>query len=77
MYSGCRNEDIRGLKYSSDADGCELNDARFFHGGGPACQLEAGQQINGMYPCWVCPPNIDLGYDLARMYSLSHLSLGD
>ena len=30
MYSDCRNEDIRGLKYPTDADGCELNDvARF------------------------------------------------
>ena len=40
MYSDCRNEDIRGLKYPTDADGCELNDvARFLHGDGPACQL--------------------------------------
>ena len=40
MYSDCRNEDIRGLKYPTDANGCELNDVpRFFRGDGPACQL--------------------------------------
>ena len=78
MYSDCRNEDIRGLKYPTDADGCELNDvAHFFHGDGPACQLEAGQQKNGRYPCWVCPANFDFGNDLAHMYSLPHLSLAD
>ena len=45
MYSDCRNEDIRCLKYPTDADGCELHDVvSFFHGDGPACKLEAGQQ---------------------------------
>ena len=78
MYSDCRNEDIRGLKYPTDADGCELNDvALFFHGDGPAYQLEAGQQKHGRYPCWVCPANFDFGNDLAHMYSLPHLSLTD
>ena len=78
MYSDCRNEDIRCLKYPTDADGCELNDVvRFFHGDGPACELEAGQQKNGRYPCWLCPANFDLGNDLTYMYSLPHLSLED
>ena len=45
MYSVCRNEDIRCLKYPTDADGWELNDVvRFFHGDGPACELEAGRE---------------------------------
>ena len=78
MYSDCRNEYTRCLKYQTDADGCELNDVvRFFHGDGPACELEAGQQKNERYPCWLCAVNFDLGNDLAYMYSLPYLSLED
>ena len=64
MY--CRNEDIRCLKSTADADGC----CTLFHGDGPACELDAGQQKNAKYSCWVCPANFDLGNYLAHMYSL-------
>ena len=49
MYSDCRNEDITCLKYPSDADGCELNVVRFFHGDGPACELKVRKKMGGIH----------------------------
>ena len=41
---------------------------RFFHGDGPACQLEAGQQKGGDFPCWICPVDINKSYDVPYVY---------
>ena len=44
---------------------------RFFHGDGPACQFEAGQQKGGTYPCWVCPINIERSSDVTYTFNLN------
>ena len=60
MYSDIRVADIKTLKDPlcfREAD--IFDEVRFFHGDGPACELEAGQQKNGHYPCWICPANFN------------------
>ena len=78
MYSNTRNKDLRILEYPLNVGEYELNDeARFFHGDGPACELEAGQQKNGNYPCWLCPANLSLNNNLEYLKSLPQLDLKD
>ena len=79
MFSDCRNCDIRELTTKHVIiNGVALKDVvRFFHGDGPACELEAGQQKNGTYPCWLCPANFNRAKDLKYMLSLPHLDLKD
>ena len=73
MYADCRNEDIRQL--TDDFNGIKIKDiVRFFHGDGPSCQMESGQQKNGRCVCWVCPANFDIG-NLAYMFSLPHVNI--
>ena len=60
MYSDIRIADIKTLKETSFFCDIEMYDqVRFFHGDGPACELEVGQQKNGHFPCWLCPANFD------------------
>ena len=67
-YSDTRNEDIKTTKYPTKIGDIYIHDIiRFFHGDGPACQLEAGQQKGGDFPCWVCPININLSNDVAHV----------
>ena len=76
MYFDTRNEDIRLLKHSIEVEGSQLYDQmRFFHGDGPAFEMEDGQQNNGRYPCSVCPANFDFGKDLIYMFSLPPLNI--
>ena len=78
MYSNIRNEDIRLLKYPINVEGYKLHDElRFFHGDGPACETEAGQQKNRNYPCWLCPADFNFSSDLEYLHSLPHLVLKD
>ena len=66
------------LKHSIDVGGSQLHDTiRSFHGDGPACEMEAGKQKNGRYPCWLCPANFDFGNDLVYILSTPHLNLKD
>ena len=78
MYSDCRNEDIKLLRHAINVDGNKLHDVvRFFHGDGPACELEAGQQKGGRFPCWLCPANFDFCHDLTYLLSLPNLNLDE
>ena len=79
MYADTRIDDIRELKSPVTYGKYELTDvARFFHGDGPACALEAGQQKNGRYPCWVCPADVNnKGPDIAHIHYLPCLTLKD
>ena len=67
MYSDYRNEDIKLLRHAING----------FHGDGPACELEVGQQKDGRFPCWLCPANFDFCHDLTYMLSLPNLNLDD
>ena len=78
LYSDSRNEDIRHLKDPIIFGQYKLHDTvRFFHGDGPACETEAGQQKNGHYPCWLCPAHFKKGNKLEYLISLPHLDLQD
>ena len=78
MYSSCRNDDIGALRQNPiNINGIILNDVRFFHGDGPACEMEARQQKNGKYPCWICPANIDSASNLPYVLGLSYQDLQD
>ena len=50
---------------------------RFFHGDGPACEMEAGKQKNGKYPCWICPANFNSASNLSYVLGLPHQDLQD
>ena len=69
MYYSCRNDDIIQLREDPiNINGRILYDnVRFFHGDGPACQMEAVQQKNGKYPCWICPANFDSASNLSYL----------
>ena len=60
-------------------DKYEITDiAKFFHGDGPACAIEAGQQKGGRYPCWICPADLNSHpTDIAHMHYLPYLTLKD
>ena len=74
MYADCRTEDIRQLT-DPHFNGIKIKDiVRFFHGDGPSCQMESGQQKNGRYACWVCPANFDIG-NLSYMFCLPHVNI--
>ena len=79
MYSSCRNDDINALiQNPMTINGKILNDnVRFFHDDGPACQMEAGQQKNGKYPCWICPVNFDRASNFSYVLGLPHQDLHD
>ena len=69
LYGDTRNEDIKTTKYPTKiGDICIQDIIRFFHGDGPACQLEAGQQKGGDFPCWVCPINMNSSNDVAHVF---------
>ena len=58
--------------------GVELyNVVRCFHGDGPACQLEAGQQKGGDFHCWVCPVTINRCTDIPYVYYQQILGLNE
>ena len=68
-YGDTRNEDIKTTKFPTKiGDICIQDIIRFFHGNGPACQLEAGQQKGGDFPCWVCPINMNSSNDVAHVF---------
>ena len=79
MYSSCRNDDINALIQNPiTINGKILNgNVRFFDGDGPACKMEAGQQKNGKYPCWICPANFDRASNLSYVLGLPHQDLQD
>ena len=58
MYEDCRNEDIKHLAY--DYDGIKIKDVRFFHGDGPSCQMESGQQKMVNMLVGFFPANFDI-----------------
>ena len=39
--------------------------------------MEAGQQKNGKYPCWICPANFDRASNLSYVLGLLHQDLQD
>ena len=68
-YGDTRNEDIKTTKYPTKiGDICIQDIIHFFHGDGPACQLDAGQQKGGDFPCWVCPINMNSSNDVAHVF---------
>ena len=77
LYADTRNEDNIATEFPTlICDNVELYDiVRFFHGDGPACQLEAGQQKGGDYPCWSCPVNIKRSSDIVHSYYLPTLGI--
>ena len=80
MYSDIRIADIKTLKEPLFFCDIEIYDqVRFFHGDGPACELEVGQQKNGHFPCWLCSANFDSSKigNLEYLISLPQLDLHD
>ena len=72
-------DDINALRQNPiNINGKILNDnVRVFHGDGPACEMEAGQQKNGKSPCWICPANCDSASNLSCVLGLPHQDLQD
>ena len=69
LYIDTRNVDIKDLRHPTMVSGVDLYDIiRCFHGDGPDCQLEAGQQKGGAFPCWICPVNINNRTDIPYVY---------
>ena len=70
LYTDTRNKDHQMTRYPTKISGeIYLHDIiRFFHGDGPACQLEAGQQKGGDSPCWTCSVDINQSYDVPYVY---------
>ena len=72
------NDDIRDSKDPViHDDKHEITDiAKCFHGDGPAGAIEAGQQKNGRYPCWICPADLNSHpTEIVRMHYLPCLTL--
>ena len=69
LYIDTRNVGIKDLRHPTMVSGVDLYDIiRCFHGDGPACQLEAGQQKGGDFPCWICSVNINNCTDIPYVY---------
>ena len=79
LYINTRNEDNKLLQTPTIVkDNIELNDImKFFHGDGPACEFEAGQQKGGDHPCWVCPINMTMSNDIPYSLYQPILTLDD
>ena len=70
LYGDTRYEGHKITKYPTKILGeIYIHDViRFFHGDGPASQLETGQQKGGGFSCWICPVDIHKSYDVPYIY---------
>ena len=70
LYTHTRNKDHKMTRYPTKIlGGIYIHDViRFFHGDGPASQLESDQQKGGDFPCWRCPVDIHKAYDVPYIY---------
>ena len=79
LYTDTRNKDHQMTRYPTKILGeIYLHDIiRFLHGDGPACELEAGQQKGGDFPCWICLVDINQSYDVPYVYYQPIMGLND
>ena len=78
LYSQERVDEIIQLKDPLDIDNMQIKDtARIFKGDNPAAQLEAGQQKEGHYFCFVCKMKSIYNKSLFYALQLPYMSLQD
>ena len=77
LFSACRNECLKELSsHLCMSSGEQVTDIlRFFHGDGPAQQLEAGNSVGGKYCCVGCGVKSDRMDDIAYAFRSQTLNL--